>query len=220
MAVGIDHRYGALVTTSPARPLLGPRAARTVAVALGGTGALALVASAGLVVQTLSTGSVTATAALTEQSRLRLDQGLDLPPGLGLAGDHVAVRITTDGLPVGTGLLATLATVLPWLCAGLAALALSRIAWGLHRGAPFRPAHARLLVAVAVLWVVGSYGAPWVVHLASVQVLADAGSASTLEPDAGSGSLLVTWLGLVVLLAVAEVFRRGARQAHDVDGLV
>jgi hypothetical protein len=208
------------VTTSTARPLLGTRGARTVAFALGGTGVLALAASTALVVQTLATGSVTAAAALTEPSRVQLGEGLDLPPDLGLTGDHVAVQVIADGLPAGTGLLVALGTVLPWLCAGLAALALGRVAWGLHRGAPFRPAHARLLVAVAGLWGVGSYGTPWVVHLASVQVLAHAGSPSTLEPAADSGSLLVTWLGLVVLLAVAEVFRRGARQARDVDGLV
>ena len=208
------------VTTSLTRPLLGRRGARTVAVALGGTGVLALAAAAALVVQTLATGSVTAAAVLTEQSRLRLDEDLDLPPALGLSGDHVAVGITTDGLPAGTGLVVALGTALPWLCAGLAALALARVAWGLHRSAPFRPAHARLLVAVAVLWVVGSYGAPWVVHLASVQVLAHAGAPAALQPADDSGSLLLTWLGLVVLLAMAEVFRRGARQARDVDGLV
>lgn len=208
------------MTTSPARPLLGTRASRTLSLALAASGVVALVGAVGLVVQAATTGSVTASVELTGQVRRQLDQSLALPDGLGLAGDGLPVGLNTDGLPVGTRVLVAFATALPWVCAGLAALLSARVAWGLHRGEPFRPAHTRLVLGVAALWVVGSYLAPWLVTVASARALEDAGSPAALQAAHGTGSLLVTWLGLVVLLGVAEVFRRGARQAHDVSGLV
>lgn len=201
------------------RPLLGPRTARTLSLALVGGALLALAGSVFLVAQALGTGSVTAAAALSTRARIALDESLALPDGLGLGG-WVSVDLNTDGLPLGVRLLVVLGRVLPWVCAALGALALARVAWGLGAADPFRPGHARLLAAVAGLWVVGSYGAPWVVHLASAQVVEAYGSPPGLVAADVSGSLVVTWIGLLLALAVAEVLRRGARQAREVEGLV
>jgi hypothetical protein len=201
------------------RPLLGPRTSRTLALALVAGAVLALGGAVFVLGQALGTGSVTAAAALSTRARLALDESLALPDGLGLGG-WVDVDLNTDGLPLGVRLLVVLGRALPWVCAALAALALARVAWTLSSADPFRPGHARLLAAVAALWVVGSYLAPWVVHVASGQVLGAAGAPAGLVAAESSGSLVVTWVGLLLLLAVAEVFRRGARQAHDVAGLV
>ncbi|SDH11903.1 DUF2975 domain-containing protein [Klenkia brasiliensis] len=202
------------------RPLLGPRTSRTLSLALVGGAVLAVAGTVHLVGQTVATGSVTASAALSDRVRLQLDESLALPDGLGLAGYRIPVSVNTDDLPLGVRLLVVLGTVLPWVCAALAALALARVSWSLGSADPFRPGNARALASVAALWVVGSYLAPWVVHLASVRVLAAAGAPAGLDPADSTASLVVTWFGLLLVLAVAEVFRRGARQAHDVAGLV
>jgi len=202
------------------RPLLGPRSSRALSILLILIGALACAATAILLVRAVTTDSANTVVTLSNQTRLALDDSLQLPDDLSLAGYQIAVQLTTEDLPVGTRLLINLGVVMPFLCGGLAALALSRVLWTLHTERPFQRTNARLLVVVAVLWAVWSWITPQIVRTGSMEALQLSGSPAGLEPAVDSSSLPVTWFGLLLLLAVAEVFRRGARQARDVDGLV
>ena len=208
------------MTATPSRPLLGPRSSRTLAVLLTALGALGLVLVTVYVINALTFASVVTVVTLSTGVRVGVDAGLGLPAGLSLAGDNIAVRLVADDLPLSTRVVVVIGEVLPWLCAGLAALAFARVVWGLGSENPFRPVHARFVVAIAVLWAVGSWVTPQVVRAGSVEVLEHAGDPADLSPATDTSSLVVTWFGLLLLLAVAEVFRRGARQARDVDGLV
>ncbi|GHE14545.1 hypothetical protein [Klenkia taihuensis] len=208
------------MTSTATRPLLGPRSSRTLSVVLAGLATLAVGAVVVRVTDALTFASVLTEVTLTTRTRLDLDAALRLPEELTLSGHDVVARLVADDLPAGTRLLVVTGEMLPWLCAGLAALAFARVVWGLGSGDPFRPGHARLVVAIAVLWAVGSWVTPQVVRAGSVEVLAFGGNPAGLEPATDSSSIVVTWFGLLLLLAVAEVFRRGARQAHEVEGLV
>jgi hypothetical protein len=208
------------MTPTPSRPLLGPRSSRRLAVLLAALGTLALGVITVYVINALTFASVLTEVTLSTRVRLDVDAGLGLPGGFTLAGDNLVVRLIADDLPVGTRLLVVTGTLLPWLCAGLAALAFARVVWDLGSENPFRPLHARLVVVIAVLWAIGSWVTPQVVRAGSVEVLELAGDPADLAPATDTSSLIITWFGLLLLLAVAEVFRRGARQAHDVDGLV
>lgn len=187
---------------------------------LAALGTLALGVITVYVINALTFASVLTEVTLSTRVRLDVDAGLGLPGGFTLAGDNLVVRLIADDLPVGTRLLVVTGTLLPWLCAGLAALAFARVVWDLGSENPFRPLHARLVVVIAVLWAIGSWVTPQVVRAGSVEVLELAGDPADLAPATDTSSLIITWFGLLLLLAVAEVFRRGARQAHDVDGLV
>lgn len=111
-----------------------------------------------------------------------------------------AVPQLLDGLLVGTG---------AWL--------VLRMARTLRAGDPFTAANARRLTALALVVGVGGT-ASQIVHVASTLAVLDIDPAG---PYVAGGVLsFLPLLLMVAVAALAEVFRRGARMAQDVEGLV
>lgn len=108
------------------------------------------------------------------------------------------------------------------LGAGLAALLLRPVLTSIARGRPFGTGNARRLAQLALTVAVTAHLAPLFPALAAAQVLGRLGLGGvdgplTVAPWLHLGSWTVVAL---VLLVLAEAFRLGERQSHDLDGLV
>jgi Protein of unknown function (DUF2975) len=157
---------------------------------------------------------------LSDRVRLDLDDRLDLPEGATLLGDLIPVDVHIPGLPLGLRLLAQSDDVVLFLSIAVGALALAQVLRAVRTGRPFARRNATWLGVVAVAVVVGGGIAP---------ALRDYGGAAALGHlgvlDGGEFALVSSFssapvvLGIVIL-GIAEAFRRGAAMADDVDGLV
>lgn len=111
-----------------------------------------------------------------------------------------AVPQVLDGLLIGTG---------AWL--------ILRLARTLRAGDPFTPANARRLTLLALVVGIGST-ASQMLHIASTLAVLDIAPGGPYV--AGGVISFLPLLLMLALAALAEVFRRGARMAQDVEGLV
>jgi len=108
------------------------------------------------------------------------------------------------------------------LCIGLGAVLLRRVLLSVADGQPFRPGNPACLAGIAALMVVASLAAAVLPAVASARVLdrlaLDAAPSPIASPPVNLdlGPLLAT----LVVLALAEAFRRGGELAHEVEGLI
>jgi hypothetical protein len=108
------------------------------------------------------------------------------------------------------------------LCIGLGAVLLRRVLLSVADGQPFRPGNPACLAGIAALMVVASLAAAVLPAVASARVLdrlaLDAAASPIASPPVNLdlGPLLAT----LVVLALAEAFRRGGELAHEVEGLI
>jgi len=112
------------------------------------------------------------------------------------------------------------ATVL-WLCVGLGAWLLRRLLLSIADADPFQPGNARRIAEIAALVVVAGSASQLLPGLAGAMVLdrLGLGPSSPVAPlQAAIG--LAPILAALVLLALAEAFRRGSELARDTEGLV
>jgi hypothetical protein len=203
-----------------AKPLLGPRAAGAYAFLLALTAAGATLLAGFFLVVGVTRDAADVTVHLSNPVRLDLNERLDLPEGATLIGDLIPVQLHVPDLPLGLRLLAQADDVLLFLSIAVGALALALVLRAVRAGRPFARRNATWLGVVAVAVVVGGGIAP---------VLRDHGATAALQHlgvlDHGefamvsSFSLAPVVLGIVVL-GIAEAFRRGAEMTDDVDGLV
>jgi hypothetical protein len=203
------------------QPLLGPRSAGAYAIVLALVAAGAALAAAAVLVQGLTRDGADVTVFLTDGARLALDDRLDLPEGAVLLGNLVPVDLHVPDLPLGLRLLARLGTVLLFLAIAGGALALAQVLQTVRAGRPFARRNAGLLVLVAVAVVVGGAVAPLARDAAALAALDHLGLTGEDSPFLPQMSVPLTpALVAVVVLALAEAFRRGAAMADDVAGLV
>jgi hypothetical protein len=108
------------------------------------------------------------------------------------------------------------------LCIGLGAVLLRRVLLSVADGQPFRPGNPACLAGIAALMVVASLAAAVLPAVASARVLdrlvLDAAASPIASPPVNLdlGPLLAT----LVVLVLAEAFRRGGELAHEVEGLI
>lgn len=119
-------------------------------------------------------------------------------------------------------LLSRAAAAMLGLCIGLGAVLLRRVLRSVADGRPFRPGNPACLAGIAALMVVASLAAAVLPAVASARVLdrlaldAAASPIASLPVNLDLGPLLAT----LVVLALAEAFRRGGELAHEVEGLI
>lgn len=156
------------------------------------------------------------------------------------AGDGIRLNIAdaprSSWLEVGTGptelrswgstaaeqALAKADSAVLGLCAFAGALLLRRLLLSIAEGDPFRQGNAVRVAGLAVLTAFGSLGMAAAPALASGLVLERLGLDGADAPVGAFAFSLpqVPLFIALLLLALAEVFRRGTELAQDVDGLV
>lgn len=203
-----------------AKPLLGPRAAGAYAVVLLLVTVGAALTAAALVFVGVTRDAADVWVRLSDRVRLDLNDRLDLPEGATLLGDLIPVRLHVPDLPLDLRLLAQSGDAVLWLLIAVGALALAQVLRTVGAGRPFARRNPTWLAVVAGAVVVGGCLPP---------VLRDAGAQAALgRLEVPGDSPFVTWSSFtwtplllgIVILGVAEAFRRGAAMADDVAGLV
>lgn len=154
------------------------------------------------------------------EQAMRAVQGLPAETYLEAKPEQAVLSLHVAELSWPLQLLTEAPAALRALCVGLGALALLRLLMSFRDGRPFDRQNPRLLVALAALLLVGGLGGHLLDGLVRLVVLDSLG--------AGPGALLATSLSVdlvavvlaVLLLALADVFRRGRQLTDDVRGLV
>jgi hypothetical protein len=203
------------------KPLLGPRSARGFVLVLVLVAVAAALTAAALLYVGVTRDAADVTVTLTYGARLDLNDRLDLPEGAVLLGNLVDVDLHVPDLSLGLRLLAQLSPALLFLSISAGALALAQVMRTVRAGRPFAQRNAARLVVVAVAVVVGGAVAPVLRDAAAIAALDHLGLTGEDSPLLLRMSVPLTPLLLAVLvLGIAEAFRRGAALADDVDGLV
>jgi amino acid transporter len=204
-----------------AKPLLGPRSAGAYAILLVLIAAGAALTAVAVLVVGVTRDAADVTVHLTDAVRLDLDERLDLPGDAVLLGNLIPVGLHVPDLPLGLRLLAQLGAALFLLSVSAGALALAQVLRTVRAGRPFARHNATALVVVAVAVLVGGGIAPVVGDAAALAALDHLGLAGEGSPFHTLSSLsLAPVLLALLLLGLAEAFRRGAAMADDVAGLV
>lgn len=178
----------------------------------------------GLRVETSGSGS-TSKAPLAEPDGEDDKITLDAPGaerGTHLEAGTDSLELRAWGSTVMEQLLSRGDSAILGLCFGGGALLLRGLLLSIAEGEPFRRGNAPRIAGIAALTAAGSYGAALTPGLAAGLVLERVGldgPDSPLSPSAFVAPLPAL-LAALLLLAVAEAFRRGTELAQDVDGLV
>ncbi|QPP08622.1 hypothetical protein G4Z16_21950 [Streptomyces bathyalis] len=178
----------------------------------------------GLRVET-SGGDSTSKARLAEPSGDDNKITLDVPgaeQGSRLEAGTDALELRAWGSTIMEQLLSRGDSAILGLSFGGGALLLRGLLLSIAEGEPFRRGNAARIAGIAALTAAGSYGAALTPGLASGLVLERVGLDGPGSPITPSAFLapLPALLAALLLLAVAEAFRRGTELAQDVDGLV
>lgn len=164
-----------------------------------------------------------------QTDRVTVHQPIDAPgtvPDVDLSVDEVTIAAESTMTLVfeDPSALERLMLVLPALLVQAAALVVLSLVLRVGRGDPFVPANVRRVHTIAFTVIVASILVPAARGLAGLflqdgVVPAEGMVLASFEITLGSAPLLGLLVGLM-LAALAEVFRRGARMRDDVDGLV
>ncbi|MFC4591253.1 hypothetical protein [Sphaerisporangium corydalis] len=144
--------------------------------------------------------------ALGAMDRLRLT-GEGLPSGVVLPRETMSLDVW--GSTVAEQVLSRGDVLLGGLCAGVAGLLVRAVLVSVLRGVPFREGDPARIIWLAVSLVVAGVVGPFLPYLASMMVLERVGLTETFRP-----LLALSWIpvvGALSLLALAEVFRVGAK---------
>ncbi|MFC4497659.1 DUF2975 domain-containing protein [Streptomyces ovatisporus] len=146
----------------------------------------------------------------------------DVPEGSWLEAGTGETELRSWGSTVAEQALARADSAVLGLCAFAGALLLRRLLLSIAEGDPFREGNAVRVAGLALLTAVGSLCMAATPALASGLVLERLGLDGADGPVAASAFSLpqVPLFVALLLLALAEAFRRGTELAQDVDGLV
>jgi hypothetical protein len=145
-------------------------------------------------------------------------RGLPLEVDPSVGGGRQATTVLTDPT-TGQHLLALAPHLLGVAAVTVAALLLLGVARALRHGDPFTPSSARRLTALGFLVLVAGLLGPAVAELLRLLLLWSTPAAAQGWTFSAELSLWPVLAGMLVLF-VAEVFRRGAALRADVEGLV
>jgi hypothetical protein len=144
-----------------------------------------------------------------------------LAPASWLSADQTTVTYHVFHLPGWLRALTEAAGSLTFLTLGLALLLIWRLLDAVGRGRPFDPRNPRRLRYLALLAAVGGLGSQLIDKISSNAVLRHVGMTGVDTPVGPPDRVDVAPVLLaVVLLAVADAFRRGRELSEDVEGLV
>jgi hypothetical protein len=147
------------------------------------------------------------------------------PDGTGAVADLSQVTLDSWDSTMPEQILARGGTAVICVCVGLGALMLGRILMSIAAGQPFEPGNPKRIAvlagAIAVAGVVPGFLTSAAADLVLHRVhLAGPRSPVSAPPVPSLGSILGDLLLPLLVLALAEAFRRGGELARDVDGLV
>lgn len=148
---------------------------------------------------------------------------LPVPPGAMLRSGTSygsAAELVTPELPLGLRLFAVAGALMEQLAWAAGALYVRRVLLAIERGEPFIRRNAGRLVRVAGLVLFGGAVPPWLSWWGGREVLAHLELSRDLVLPPGGHLGFTGLLFALVVLAAAEVFRRGRRLAEDNAGLV
>jgi hypothetical protein len=131
------------------------------------------------------------------------------------------LKLSSWDSTVGENLLSRGGFAVSGLCIGVGAILLRRLLISIAEGRPFRPGNAARLAGMGGLLVLASLANDILPVLGSNLVLDRLGLGGSSSPIfAEVVPSLDALLGVPILLALAEAFRRGTELAQDVEGLV
>ncbi len=205
--------------SAPAKPYIGRSGSEFAA-----TGLLLAAATAGAVglltvARALWTDGAALPVTLAEDVRpAALDR---LPEGISATRVSETVELVVDALPLGLRLLAAAGPAVFLLSVGVGAWLLAGVIRSVGRGRPFDRRNPGRLVGLAVAVLVGGLLAPLLRDVASTAVLEATGLVEPGSPFvvAATFSFLPVML-TVLVLTVAEAFRRGGALEDEVEGMV
>lgn len=139
-----------------------------------------------------------------------------------LEADVDSLRLRSWGSTVAEQLLSRGDSAIAGLSLGAGALLLRRLLLSIAEGEPFRRGNAARIAGIAALTLGGSIGAAVTPGLAGGLVLERLGLDGADSPVAATTFSFpqTPLLAALLLLTLAEAFRRGTELAQDVDGLV
>ena len=144
-----------------------------------------------------------------------------LPDGLRVTAVSETAELGVDVLPLGLRLLAAGGPAVFLLSVAAGAWLLAGVVRSVGRGQPFDRRNPRRLGGLAVAILVGGLLAPILRDTASIAVLEFTGLAERGSPFAIAASIsFLPVLLAVLVLTVAEAFRRGAALSDEVEGMV
>ena len=184
---------------------------------------LAALAAAGAavvnVVRAVASSGATLAVTLAEGTRTPSLEGLPAGTSVDLLAE--TVELSVDTLPLGLRLLATAGPVLLLLSVAAGAWCLAGLVRSVRAGQPFDRRNPARLIGVALAVLAGGVFAPVVRDLVGIAVLDSTGLVGPGSPFAVAAALsFAPILGAVLLLVVAEAFRRGAALSDEVEGMV
>ncbi len=152
---------------------------------------------------------------------IRLDLPGATPSGTSLEAPLRTVTVRAWDSTIPEQLLSRGAAAVLWVCVGAGAWLLRGLLLSITDGNPLLPVNARRIAGIAALVVVAAAGGELLPALAGEMVLDRLGlgagaPVAPLRAELGPFPIL---LGMV-LLALAEAFRRGSELARDAEGLV
>ena len=151
--------------------------------------------------------------------RLDLPGAMPSPASLEAPLRTVTVRASDSTIP--EQLLSRGAAAMLWVCIGAGAWLLRGLLLSITDGNPLLPANARRIAGIAGLVIVAAAAGEFLPAMAGAMVLdrLGLGAGAPVAPLRAELGLFPILLGMV-LLALAEAFRRGSELARDAEGLV
>jgi hypothetical protein len=151
--------------------------------------------------------------------RLDLPGAMPSPASLEAPLRTVTVRAPDSTIP--EQLLSRGAAAMLWVCIGAGAWLLRGLLLSITDGNPLLPANARRIAGIAGLVIVAAAAGEFLPAMAGAMVLdrLGLGAGAPVAPLRAELGLFPILLGMV-LLALAEAFRRGSELARDAEGLV
>lgn len=207
------------VVTAPANPLIGRNGSEFAATGLLLAAATAATVGLLTLARAFWTDGATLPVTLAESVRpAALDR---LPEGVSATRVSETVELGVDALPLALRLLAASGPTVLLLSVAVGAWLLAGVVRSIGRGRPFDRRNPRRLVGLGVAILVGGLLAPVLRDVASTAVLE---ATDLVEP--GSPFVIAATLSFlpimlaVLVLTVAEAFRRGGTLEAEVEGMV
>jgi hypothetical protein len=177
----------------------------------------------GLTVSASAQGDSKSQVPLAHQPGDKIRLGISgIKGGHRLEADKDSLQLRSWGSTVAEQLLSRGDSAILGLSVGGGALLLRRLLLSIAEGEPFRQGNAARIAGIAALTLGGSIGAAVTPGLAGGLVLGRIGLDSADSPVVATPFSFpqTPLLVALLLLALAEAFRRGTELAQDVDGLV
>ena len=205
--------------SAPAKPYIGRTGSEFTRAGLLLAAVVAATVAVVDLVRAVASPGATLAVTLAEGTRTPSLDGLPAGTSVDLLAE--TVELSVDTLPLGLRLFAAAGPALLLLSVAAGAWCLAGLVHSVRDGRPFDRRNPARLAGAAVAVLAGGLLAPVVRDLAGIAVLEHTDLVGPGSPFAVAASLsFAPVLGAVLLLTVAEAFRRGAALSDEVEGMV